>query len=169
MRFTGYIKIALFLILLGCSSDRSYPDNNDKNTAAVKDLVRVVWNGKNIDSVNQFFSDSATRKINNVEVSRNKKELIANIKVYLTGFPDIDLNINDLIEFKSKVYMNWTIIGTNTNVFGELPATGKKVKVSGVSIFTFDDGGMIIYEDVFFNELSLLQQIGYQLIPPNLE
>jgi steroid delta-isomerase-like uncharacterized protein len=169
MRTLSYIIIALLWLLLGCSNDPSHPVSTDKNKETVKDLVRVVWNGKNLDSIDLFFSDLSPRRINNVEVSRTKKELIANIKVYLTGFPDMELNINELLFFEAKVYMNWTITGTNTDIFGDLPATGKKVKVSGVSIFTFDEQGMIIYEDVFFNELSLLQQLGYQLIPPKLE
>ena len=65
--------------------------------------------------------------------------------------------------------MNWTATGTNTGTFGELKATGKKIKVSGASRIEFDQEGKIIFEDVFFNELSLLQQMGHTLTPPVVE
>jgi len=65
--------------------------------------------------------------------------------------------------------MHWTILGTNTGVFGESPPTGKKIKINGITHIKFDNKGKIIYEDVFYNELLLLQQLGYTLLPPTLE
>ena len=43
---------------------------------------------------------------------------------------------------------------------------GKKVKINGLSHLYFDDAGKLYREDVYFNELDLLQQLGYSLQPP---
>ena len=65
--------------------------------------------------------------------------------------------------------MKWHSTGTNTGRFGELPATGKKVKIEGLSHLYFNEDGKMYQEDVFYNELNLLQQLGYSLNPPIVE
>ena len=65
--------------------------------------------------------------------------------------------------------MTWTITGSNTGVFGELPPTGKRIKISGITRMDFDEEGKIEVEEVCYNELSLLQQMGHTLNPPVLE
>ena len=138
----------------------------NKNT--VINFVSSIWNEKDLSQLDQFFSQEFKRRVNNVEIASNKEELTANIQVYLTGFPDLNLLIDDILPYHDQVIMNWTITGTNTGVFGEFPATGKKIKVSGLSHLSFDENGKISYEDIFYNELSLLQQLGYSLTPPAL-
>jgi predicted ester cyclase len=65
--------------------------------------------------------------------------------------------------------MSWTITGSNTGVFGELPHNGKRIKISGITRMDFDDEGKIAVEQVYYNELSLMQQLGHTLSPPVLE
>ena len=67
------------------------------------------------------------------------------------------------------LFAHWTFTGTNTGIFGEFPATGKKAKVSGMSLLSFDEEGKLYREEVYYNELDLLQQLGYTLVPPALE
>jgi predicted ester cyclase len=108
----------------------------NKNT--VINFVSSIWNEKDLSQLDQFFSQEFKRRVNNVEIASNKEELTANIQVYLTGFPDLNLLIDDILPYHDQVIMNWTITGTNTGVFGEFPATGKKIKVSGLSHLSFD-------------------------------
>jgi predicted ester cyclase len=74
-----------------------------------------------------------------------------------------------MIADSSEIYMSWTITGSNTGVFGELPPTGKRIKISGITRMDFDDEGKIAVEQVYYNELSLMQQLGHTLSPPVLE
>lgn len=161
-----------FLLLVSagscCDMDR-IAEIEEGNKNKVSSFVATIWNEKDLSQVGTFYADQFTRMVNNIEVTSDKKELLANIQVYFTGFPDLKFSIDKIIPYQNKVFINWTITGTNTGMFGEFPATGKKIKVSGVTHIDFDQEGKFIYEEAFFNELSLLQQLGYSLTPPVLE
>jgi steroid delta-isomerase-like uncharacterized protein len=79
------------------------------------------------------------------------------------------MNIEYIIATADKVFMNWTITATNTGEFSDYPATGKKVKVSGITRLDLNEEGKIIYENIYYNELSLMQQLGYTLSMPKIE
>jgi len=55
-----------------------------------------------------------------------------------TQYPDFNLTFDEIIVKDDKGVFLWTVTGTNTGPLqtpmGELPPTGKKVQVSGVSI-----------------------------------
>ena len=69
----------------------------------------------------------------------------------------------------SVVFTHWEVDGPNTGIFAEAPATGKKIKISGLSLIYFNKEGKIYKENVCYNELDLLQQLGYTLVPPVLK
>ena len=165
-----FIIVSLLLLPLTACDDKDRSNETEEaNKETVINFVKTIWNNKELSSLEIYFADQFIRRVNNAEIAASKIELSANIQVYFTGFPDLTLSIDDIIPYKDLVIMHWTIIGTNTGVFGESPPTGKKIKINGVSHIKFNKEGRIIYEDVFYNELLLLQQLGYTLLPPTLE
>jgi len=163
------IASLILLPLEACDQQDKKQDIEKVHEMAVKNFVTKVWNDKDLSNLETFFSNEFTRRVNNVEIASNIQELSANIQVYFTGFPDLSLSMNEIYSNNDHVFMNWTITGTNTGVFGEFPATGKKIKVKGITRFDIDEMGKFIYEDVYYNELALLQQLGYNLTPPAFE
>ena len=59
--------------------------------------------------------------------------------------------------------MNWSMTGTNTGVFGDIPPTGDKVQINGITRLDYDEQGKILHQSIFYTELALLQQLGYVL------
>ena len=160
--------LLISLLLISCHTDiKSSPESANQET--VKEFVNNVWNNKDHTKLERYFSSSFKRRVNNVEIATNNVELAAHIGVYQAGFPDMHLHIDELLSFQNKVLVKWSISGTNTQMFGELAPTGKKIKVNGISVIEFNPQGKIIYEDVYYNELSLIQQLGYEMSPPNFE
>jgi steroid delta-isomerase-like uncharacterized protein len=96
-------------------------------------------------------------------------ELEAYIINFIRAFPTLKIEIDTMIQKEQQIITTWTFQGTNTGEFAEYLPTGKKAKVSGVSLFLFDKEGKITREDTYYNELYLLQQLGYTLQPPSLE
>ena len=169
-----FIGSALFVLLFICSCNEDQkndePDNQESlNRSTLIAFLEKGWNEKDLSAIDQFFSDDIVRKVNNVNLASSKNELSANMQVYFTGFPDLKIELDNMISDGNQIYISWTINGTNTGLFGELPPTGKKIKISGISRMEFDDQGKILLEDVSYNELSLLQQLGHTLSPPVLE
>jgi len=62
----------------------------------------------------------------------------------------------------------WTVTGTNTGPMGDLPPTGKKVRFSGVTIFRVVNG-KFVEKWTYYNELTILRQLGYTITPPQGE
>jgi len=165
-----FVIASLFLLpLTACDDKDGSNDTEEANKETTINFVSSIWNNKEISSIEIYFADQFIRRVNNVVIASSKKELSANIQVSFKGFPDLTLSIDDIVPYDDLVIMNWTILGTNTGIFGEFPPTGKKIKISGITHLKFDNEGKIIYEDVFYNELLLLQQLGYTLLPPTLE
>jgi steroid delta-isomerase-like uncharacterized protein len=86
-----------------------------------------------------------------------------------TTFPDINVTYDEIIAMGDKTVTRWTMIGTNTGPMqatdGELPPTGKKVRVSGVTIARRVNE-KIVEEWDYFNVLDMVMQLGWTITPP---
>ena len=173
-RGTFLFMFGLALLLL-FSCDFKKQEKNISSTREIQmqmtldTLLKACWNKKEINKLEMVMTENVSRRVNNIIVGNNRKEAAANIAVFIAGFPDLLITMSNLHLSDNYAFYNWTFSGTNTGVFGEFPATGKKVKVKGMSKVVFNENGKIVQEDVSYNELDLLQQLGYTLLPPNFE
>jgi len=76
-----------------------------------------------------------------------------------TALPDMQMAVNRMVAEGDLVAVHWTAWGTNTQPGMGLPATGKKIKVSGMTIFRFKSG-KISEEWGVWCMLSVLKQAG---------
>lgn len=166
------ILLSLLILsgLLGCQSViREGTDQSDLQETLVNRYVDSCWNQHKLVSVQELMTNDFTRNLNGIAVANGPVELEAYIKNFIRAFPTLKIKIDTMIQKDKQVITTWTFEGTNTGEFAEYLPTGKKAKVSGISLFQFNEEGKIIKEDTYYNELYLLQQLGYTLNPPNLE
>lgn len=78
---------------------------------------------------------------------------------YLTGFSNITFTIKDVFGQGDKLVKYWNFKGTNTGVFFDIPATGKKVSLEGVTLVRMSNG-KIAEERDFFDNLGFMTQLG---------
>jgi len=98
---------------------------------------------------------------------------LASLKEYYShthkALPDLNAAIDEMIVKGDKIVWRWTFTGTQSGLFqtpmGDIPATGRKVKFSGVAIDRLDKG-KIVEEWVYFNVLNFLSQLGFTVTPP---
>jgi predicted ester cyclase len=85
--------------------------------------------------------------------------------------PDVKFSIEDMYLKWDKILWVFTMSGTITGPFrtplGELPATGKRFRLSGVAVDRTVEG-KVFEEWVYFNALDILQPLGFTLVPPKL-
>lgn len=173
MRVLFLFCITMSLLLVACNFPKK--EQNDLPTmeelmhTTLDTLMYISWNKRDLIRLNELTTENISRRVNSVVVANNRNEVKANMNVIMTGFPDLILTLNHSYFSGNNAFIHWTLVGTNTGIYGEFPATSKKIKVDGVSKIQFDKNGKINSEDVFYNELDLLQQLGYTLIPPNLK
>jgi len=81
------------------------------------------------------------------------------------SFPDFNGKIDELVVKGDKIWCRYTMTGTNTGPFGELPPTGKTFRITGLAI-TRVANGKIVEDETFWNVLDFYQQLGFTLTPP---
>ena len=130
------------------------------------ELYSKVWdtaiNGRNIEIINLDNFDKDIKAITadgNIEGIDAFKAYYNN---YLTGFSDAEFNIVDVFGQGDKVVKHWSFKGTHDGDFFGIPPTGKKIDLIGTTLVLMKDG-KIIQEQDFFDNYSLLSQLG--LIP----
>lgn len=74
------------------------------------------------------------------------------------GFPDIQIT-NDIFGEGDRAVNYFLIEGTHNGIWRGLAPTGRKIKARGVSVVKFE-GGKIIEECEYFDELTILKQLG---------
>jgi len=166
-----YLLVIILLALFSCEDEQQIKKEVLQNNIMSNniDFVEYCWNNKDLAKLKAISTEGLIRNLNGIKVASSQKEMEANMKVYFNGFPNLKVTLNNTYVKNNMLFIYWTFEGTNTGVFGETPATGKKVKVSGFSIVHFNENGKMIQEDIYFNELEFLQQLGYILNPPNVE
>jgi len=91
------------------------------------------------------------------------EEDMAAAKEERKALPDMKVEVNQILAERDLVAVYWTVSGTNTQAGMGFPATGKKIKVNGMTIFRFK-AGKICEEWGVWDMLSAMRQAG--LLPP---
>jgi steroid delta-isomerase-like uncharacterized protein len=77
----------------------------------------------------------------------------------LAAFPDLRVTIEDQIVAGSKVATRWVAEGTNSAPFGNVPATGRRVRVDGLILDRVADGRVVERWEQW-DQAGMLQQLG---------
>ncbi len=80
-------------------------------------------------------------------------------RTFLAAFPDGHVTTEGLIAEGDQVVERFSFRGTNTGSLMHLPATGKKVIFSGVSVFRIANGKIVEHwgaHDAFGTTLSMM-------------
>ncbi len=75
------------------------------------------------------------------------------------AFPDVRREVSDHVAFGNKIAVRWRVTGTHLGPFNGIPATGRAVDVSGITLYRFA-GERIAEEWVAMDNLDLLRQLG---------
>ena len=160
----------ILLLLMLCLIFRCHQQSKDAITQgelkALNERILQIWNQGNMDLVDEVYTAQVVRyDAGWPHPIRGLDALKSHFQFYRSAFPDIDMIIQETIMEGNKVVWHWTLTGTNTGPMGEAPATGKEVRLSGISIGRIADGKVTEVGD-FYNQASLLLQLGFTFTPP---
>ncbi len=129
----------------------------DKNKAVARQFFEDVLSRGKLEKYSDshstdFVAHGADRDFTLAEdISAAREERAA--------MPDMQVAVNHVLAEGDLVAVHWTAWGTNTQPGMGLPATGKKIRVSGITIFRFK-AGKISEEWSAWDMLSVLKQAG---------
>jgi steroid delta-isomerase-like uncharacterized protein len=84
---------------------------------------------------------------------------LQSISAFRAGFPEARFIVEDVIAEGDRVVVRYTVEATHTGNFYGIPATGKAISMSGISIYRLT-GGKLAEAWVQYDQLGLMQQIG---------
>ena len=138
----------------------------EKKAEAIVTRNLELWNKGDMVVVDELYSADFVR--NDFAIPAETKGIEAFkevVKFNRTAYPDFTVKIKEIIVKGDRVITPWIMTGTNTGPRGDLPATGKAIKISGVSIVRIVNGKLT--EELLFYDLSnVLKQLGFTLNPP---
>lgn len=131
-----------------------------ENKTIVHRLYEEVWNKRKLEVVDELISPSHALHDPIASGSQVGPESYKRRVVELTtGFPDLRFNIEDTIAEREKFVVSWIISGTHKGEFMEIPATGRKISVEGITIHHIRNG-KILDSCARWDALGLMQQLG---------
>jgi steroid delta-isomerase-like uncharacterized protein len=92
------------------------------------------------------------------------EEDMAAAKEERKALPDMKVKVNQILAERDLVAVFWTASGFNTQPGMGFPATGKRIRIDGMTIFRFK-AGKICEEWSVWDMLSAMRQAG--LLPPS--
>ena len=114
------------------------------NKAIVRRFYEEVWNKRRLEVVDELISPSHALNDPIVSGSQTGPELYKQRVGELTNsFPDLRFTIEDMIAEKGKVVASWTFSGTHKGEFMDIPASGRKVSVEGITIHHITNGKIL--------------------------
>jgi predicted ester cyclase len=80
--------------------------------------------------------------------------------ILLAAFPNMRMNVEDLIASNDKTVARVKVTGTHEGEFMGVPPTGAHVEVELIDIMRFDGAGLVCEHWGVADMLSLMQQLG---------
>ena len=81
------------------------------------------------------------------------------VGLFINGFPDLNVSYDFVIEEGDTVAGRYTITGTHQGDFAGIPATGKKISVTGHDFARLVDGKLIEHWGET-DTMTMMQQLG---------
>jgi steroid delta-isomerase-like uncharacterized protein len=93
-------------------------------------------------------------------VPPTKQGTLEYFRMLLTAFPDMRMEVEDLIAENDKAVARVKASATHQGEFMGVATTGKRVAVQLIDIMRFDDAGLVCEHWGVVDMLSLMQQLG---------
>ena len=131
-----------------------------ENVQRIVDSVIELWNTGNPEVAKKLYSDNAQRTDpNQASGARGSQEISRYVAEVRAEFPDLKLQVNEKVHEGNLLVTHWTCTGTHRGDFQGIPATGKRVNISGVA-FARIENGKVTDERTYFDRLLMLEQLG---------
>ena len=155
-KIRNYAAVAGLALLISISS-AAKTNPLEANKAVARRLFEVALNQDNWDVYNEIHSKDFV-----AHAGKRSEGLAGDLqdaKGWRQAFPDGQYTVDQVIAEGDRVVVQFTGRGTNTGTGNGLPATGKRIEVTGVTIFRIANG-KIVEEWTEYNMLGLLRQLG---------
>lgn len=136
----------------------------EENKALLRREMEEVWNKGNLAVVDELVANNFVLHDPSQPIEvRGPEGLKQYVTAFRTGFPDLHITFEDMVAEGDKVATRLTLRGTHKGELAGIPATGKQVTITSMSIDRLE-AAKFVETFVSADTLGLLQQLG--VVPP---
>lgn len=113
------------------------------NTAELKAFAKeyaAAWSSINPANVLALHSENSRLSVNDGEPAIGKNAIRKIIDDFMRGYPDLHIQVNDVVEEPTGTVFYCNVIATNSGPGG----TGEKINMAVQEFWRFDDNGKFI-------------------------
>src|SRR6267378_3407857 len=151
------ISLLLLLFVLCMPAVAQQAGDLERNKQVARSFFEEVLGQGHLDKYAESHAKDFVAHGDNHEYTL--EEDMAAAKEERKALPDMKVDVNQILAERDLVAVYWIASGTNTQAGMGFPATGKKIKVDGMTIFRFK-AGKICEEWSVWDMLSVMRQMG---------
>lgn len=129
------------------------------HTASIQRLYDIINTG-DIDGFGRQLADDFVEHEEIPGIPPTKDGVILYFRLLIAAFPDMRMDVEDIIASGDKAVARVRVTGTNKGEFMGMPATGKSVAMKLIDITRFGDDGLAREHWGVADQLALMQQLG---------
>jgi steroid delta-isomerase-like uncharacterized protein len=124
------------------------------------DAINRAWNSRDFEKVLGFYSPHYVGEdVGQAFLLRGHEGVRAMLQTYWQAFPDLEFTLTDAVVQDSRVAIVWMAEGTHRGTIMNIPPTGHRVEVRGVSILDVQ-GGLIVRGQYIWDLAGMLRHMG---------
>jgi steroid delta-isomerase-like uncharacterized protein len=134
---------------------------SEQNIAIVRRWFDEVWNQGRVTTIHELMAPDAVGigQAGPEAVIRGPQEFQAFVEKLRGAFPDIVVTLEDAFGNGDKVAIRWTATMTHRGDHLGMPATGKRVRITGISLVRIVSGRIVEGWDNW-DQVTMMREIG---------
>ena len=138
----------------------------EENVALMRRWFKEVWNEGKTQTIHELLSPDAIGigQLEDGNQLRGPSEFLPLVERIRGAFPDINMVVEDAFGAEDKVVLRWSATMTHHGDHLGMPASGKPVRMTGITIARIRDTQIVEGWDNW-DQLGMLKQIGAYASP----
>lgn len=129
------------------------------HVATIRSFYDLI-NAGDIDGFGALLADDFVEHEQLAGLEPTKDGVLAFFRMQRAAFPDMRMQVEDVIADGAKAAVRVRYTGTHSGEFMGMPATGKGVDASLIDVFVIGDDGLVHEHWGVMDSLAMMQQIG---------
>jgi steroid delta-isomerase-like uncharacterized protein len=134
-------------------------DESIQNKQLVRESIERVWGHQRVDEVERFLAPDFIDHAAPPGTAPGPGGFADGVRRILAAFPDACNHIDEMVAEGDRVVVRWTMTGTHSGDALGFPATGRAIRLEGVTISRIVEGRIAEHWS-FRDDLGMLRQLG---------
>ena len=133
--------------------------STNENAELVRLLHRKLVESRDLDVIDEFFAEDFVSHNNPPGLPPGVAGVKAFFGMFKDAFPDVEVNIDELVAQSDKVVVATTTTGTHDAELMGVAPTGRRVSVTGIDLVRIEDGRIVEHRGLT-DIVGLMRQLG---------